>query len=89
MPKMVCVDDGFEFDIEKNGVFEIVMANFGEYQIFRADLWKCRGCGKEVVAGFGKEPFIEHFDEGFKTALTRVKASRHFYNYGRHGEYKK
>ena len=88
MPKMICAKDGCELHPIKNGVYEIVMANFGAYQIYRADLWGCAGCGAEIVAGSSQEPIVEHFDSNFKNVLDRVLKERHFYNYGRRGEYK-
>jgi len=88
MPKMVCAKDGYELYPEKNGVYEIVFADFGPYQIYRADLWRCSGCGAEILAGFAPQAIFEIEHDGFKECLEKVKLERHYPNYGRAGEYK-
>lgn len=67
MPDMVCVKCQRKFRIEKNGVeaieFTPIHTKEGKflrlepYQIFSTDKWKCPGCGIEVLAGFGQNPW--------------------------------
>lgn len=76
MPKLVCVKCECEYKVELNGVGVVETASFGPYRLWNADLWKCPGCGAEVVAGFsgqGIEPMIEHYEPGFKELLERMK----------------
>jgi hypothetical protein len=36
------------------------------YKLWRADLWVCKGCGAEIVVGFGNLPLAEHYEPTFK-----------------------
>lgn len=83
MPKLVCRKCECEFKPELNGVGVIETMNNSEaepYKIWKADLWKCPGCGIEVVAGFsgqGISPIAQHFQSGcFADALDVVKQSK-------------
>lgn len=33
-----------------------------DYKLWMADLWKCEGCGHEMVTGFGMQPVAEHYE---------------------------
>jgi hypothetical protein len=67
MPDMVCVKCQRKFRIEKNGVEAIEFTpthtkegkflRLQPYQIHSTDKWKCPGCGIEVLAGFGQNPW--------------------------------
>lgn len=35
------------------------------YKIWVADLWRCPGCGHEMIQGFGGGPIAEHFMANF------------------------
>lgn len=86
MPKLVCVNCETELKPEVNGVVVVETMLVREpYKLWRADLWKCPGCGFEVVAGFGNRPTAEHFEEGFSEKLTReiVIAGRVVYDHER------
>lgn len=82
MPKLVCRKCECEFKPELNGVGVIETVHNSEakpYKLWQADLWKCPGCGIEVVAGFsglGIIPIAEHFQESFSEALNVVKQSK-------------
>jgi len=83
MPKMVCGNCEIELKPETNGVLVIETMNGMEpYKLWRADLWKCGGCGIEVVTGFAKEPIAEHFEKGFTETMKREirNAPRTFYD---------
>lgn len=36
------------------------------YKLWSGDLWKCPGYGTEVIAGTGKNPIVEHYQEDFE-----------------------
>jgi hypothetical protein len=44
------------------------------YKLWVADLWRCEGCGAEIVVGFGPGPWGEHFQPSFDAALERARA---------------
>lgn len=31
--------------------------------LWLADVWYCKGCGKEIITGFGENPLIHHWKE--------------------------
>lgn len=62
----VCMKCKRELHPEENGVGVLDMANGRAYELFDADLWKCPGCGMEVVGGFGRKPIASHFEDNFK-----------------------
>jgi len=67
MPKIVCVDCGVDFRIEKTGANAVDMFQTPPvpYKITSCDAWKCPGCGKVVLAGFASYPTVEHFQPEF------------------------
>jgi hypothetical protein len=50
---------------EKNDVGVLDVANGRQIQLWCGDLWKCPGCGVEVVAGIACQPAIENWMPGF------------------------
>lgn len=75
MPKSVCVKCEVELRPEKNGVIvaELMQHNTKIYKLWSADLWKCPKCGIEVVLGFGRQAFIEHFEGEIDAKLQELK----------------
>lgn len=67
----VCVKCRTEFRPETNGTLVIEMAVSEPYRVWEADLWKCNGCGTEIVVGFGVQPLQEHHAPGFSEWLTK------------------
>ena len=71
MPKPICVKCQLFFKPKKNGVyFEEGMPSgkdiAGEpiwepYKLWACDLWECRGCGNQIIFGFGQNPVAEHY----------------------------
>lgn len=51
---LICLECGVEMRPEKIGVVVKVPGYNG---FFKADIWKCPVCGKEVLTGFGSEFF--------------------------------
>jgi hypothetical protein len=41
------------------------------YKLWVGDLYRCDGCGAEIVSGFGRAPIAEHYQADF---AERVKA---------------
>ena len=61
----VCAKCQVEMRPETNGIGVLDMADFGPYQLWQADLWKCPVCGNEIIVGFAKEATTEHYLDGF------------------------
>jgi len=74
MSRLVCVKCQRRYRRMKCGIN--VVETFGEnsdepYKLWKADLWRCPGCGTEIVTGFGFENFAEHYQPNFKEVLAR------------------
>ena len=70
----VCVKCYRELRPEQNGVGVVDLAGNRQVQIWEADLWKCPGCGVEIIVGFGQGPVSEHFEgERFGRMVTSYK----------------
>jgi len=65
----VCVKCGVEMRPERNGVGILDMADYGPYQIWDADKYKCPECGYEIVVGFGCNAIAEHYQGHFSMAV--------------------
>jgi len=70
----VCVKCKLELHPETNGVGVLDLNENGEpYELYDADLWKCPGCGMEVVGGFGRGPIASHFEDNFEKMIAGYK----------------
>ena len=69
-----CVKCQTYFAVEKNGVFVTETFDDGvtPYKVWRADLLQCPDCGAQLVTGFPREPYSEHFMPDFQEALGRA-----------------
>jgi len=38
--------------------------NWQPYKVWKADLWRCDGCGHQIIAGFGAFPMWEKHHPG-------------------------
>jgi len=80
MSKPVCMTCKLFYRAHKNGVWltEMMPPYMGEtewrpYKIWQADLWKCKGCGHEIIVGFGHNPVAIQHEEHFKNFIERAK----------------
>lgn len=79
MPRMVCTKCHKFLHPKRNGVVveegmpaDHTLQSWVPYKLWMADLWECRTCGFEIVAGFAPDAFLHHFMPEYK----RWKASR-------------
>ena len=73
MHRPVCVKCNRELHPETNGVGVLDKADGRAYELYDADLWKCPGCGMEVVGGFGSGPISAHYEPDFQTVIKGYK----------------
>lgn len=59
----------------QQAVTAIEMSDFGPYKLWAADLYICKGCNNEAVAGFADRAYAEHFQPHFAKALEVAIAS--------------
>ncbi len=45
------------------------------YKLWAGDLWKCQGCGAEIISGTGSNPIAEHYQEDFGKQRERLAAN--------------
>lgn len=70
----VCPECNCEMRPETNGVGVLDMAGFGPGDLYDADLWKCPGCDKKVIGGFGSKPIASHYEDGFESMIESYKS---------------
>lgn len=46
------------------------------YKLWVGDLWRCRGCGAEIIVGVPHQPLSEHYKPDFAEALARFQPKR-------------
>lgn len=44
------------------------------YKVWCGDLWKCQGCGAQIISGTGLKPVTEHYKPDFDQLKERVGA---------------
>lgn len=65
IPKVTCYQCKVPLKIEKNGVTVQMNAKFGPYYKVEADVWRCPGCGLQVITGYASGPIVMNHNEGF------------------------
>jgi hypothetical protein len=72
----VCAKCHCELRPETNGVGVLDMADWGSYELWDADLWKCPTCGIEIVGGFAFGPVSAHYEVGFQEMIGSYKSKK-------------
>src|SRR3954471_7632715 len=62
----------------KTGVHLELMAGAEPYQLWSADLYRCKGCGAEVTGGFAKLPIAEHYQKSYAEWAKALKPVRYW-----------
>ena len=66
---VVCVDCNVQFKTERIGVYILeTYLNDQPYKLWNADLLRCPGCGRDVVARLGQRA-IDNHDPDFERRL--------------------
>jgi hypothetical protein len=79
--KPICVPCKLFFRAEKNGYyFEEGMPTTSDrngpwqsYKLWSGDLWRCRGCGAEIIVGTGANPMAEHYQSDYAAKIERYQ----------------
>lgn len=89
MLKPICVRCRKFFRMKKSGFYftegmpkDSACAEWKPYKVWAGDLWECRGCGAEIVSGFGQQPCAEHYQEDFAAVRERLGAAQFQVNDG-------
>lgn len=75
----ICVKCQVEYRPKTNGINVELMADFGSFELYKADKVECPGCGHQIITGYGDEPFAIHFKENYKEVLEKVEKSGRTY----------
>lgn len=58
---------------KKNSVtVEELLEDGSPYKLWDADLLECPECGVEVIAGFARHPFAEHYQADYQATRARL-----------------
>lgn len=83
MLKPICGTCSREFTKIRSGVPVIeMMSEKRPYKIWSVDLWKCFSCNIKIYEGYGNEPVIEHFEEGFEERVTEAQLDKDCIQFG-------
>jgi len=78
--KPICMTCKLFYRPHRNGVyFTEGMQRGGEwvpYKVWGGDLWKCKGCGHEIISGVGFSAVSEQHIDGFDKLRTSLGADR-------------
>jgi predicted RNA-binding Zn-ribbon protein involved in translation (DUF1610 family) len=69
----VCGACKVELRPECNDVAVVDYADYGAYQMWAADLWKCPNCGVEIIGGFGNGPLVGNWEPTFETCIKKME----------------
>ena len=89
MPKPVCVPCQRFFRPKQNGfawVEGMPIENealpgtlepekWQPYKLWNSDLYECQGCGAQIIAGHGRDPVAEHYEDHFASYVVEFGAT--------------
>jgi hypothetical protein len=77
--KPVCVPCGLFFKAKKTGAYveegmprNEARTEWDPYKVWVGDMYECRGCGAQMVIGFGQGPVAEHFQKDYQERVARM-----------------
>jgi hypothetical protein len=78
--KPICMNCQLFFRPHRNGTYFTEGMQDGRggwrpYKIWVGDLWKCKGCGHEIIVGVPSNPLREHYEDHFDKLRTRTCAA--------------
>lgn len=51
------------------------LSNWTNYKLWVGDLYRCAGCGAEIIVGVPREPISEHYMPNFQELASRLGAT--------------
>jgi hypothetical protein len=90
MPKPICVPCQRFFRMKRQGYYFIEGMPKGEaalpgtqepwrwqpYKLWAGDLYECKGCGAQIISGFGLQPIDYQHTDTFKDNVRRLGADQ-------------
>ena len=79
--KPICLNCGLFYRAHRNGAYFTESMKDGKggwkpYKIWAGDIWKCKGCGSEIISGFGRNPIRIQHEDDFEEIRQRIGANR-------------
>lgn len=81
MTMELCLKCNKNYRTKKGGVVVNELAEFGSYKLWAADLKECPECGHQIIAGFAKEEYSEHYKPDHKERLQKAKDLKILYDW--------
>jgi hypothetical protein len=74
--RAVCPTCQLSYRCHRGGVdvVEVIGREQKPYKLWQADLYKCPGCGHEIVTAFGEGPFATDWQENFAETVALVES---------------
>jgi len=77
--KPICLNCSLFYRPHRNGTYftesmEDGRGGWKPYKVWVGDLWKCKGCGSEIIVGVGMRPLCERHEDDFDQIRERTGA---------------
>jgi len=69
----ICLKCNKAYITKKGGIVVNELAGFGSYKLWAADLKECPECHHQIIAGFAKDSYSEHYMKRHKESLEKSK----------------
>ena len=70
----LCIKCKVNYKTVKTGVDVEETASFGSYKLWEADLKQCPKCGHQIVSGFARDNYAEHYQEDYLVKLEKARS---------------
>lgn len=71
----LCLDCKREMTCTKTGATYLETDSESNPSLWSADLYTCRGCGRQILCGFAAVPYMSWYESGFNDEVQRLKNS--------------
>ena len=73
----ICINCAMEMRCIKTGAVIELLASFGSYELWHADVYECPGCNAQVVPpqSFAHAPVGQHHEQGYTALRARLATS--------------
>ena len=69
----ICLKCSEAMACRKNDVAVELVAEFGSYELWRADVWGCGSCGARVIVGFAEAAIGQHWEPDYQDTLEQER----------------
>ena len=69
----ICIKCNVAYLNFKNGIIVEELSNLTAYKLWSADIKECPRCHHQIVSGFAKEAFSDHYEKDYQDIVSRAK----------------